>query len=190
MATIPKQFNKNDVLDVGTFKVTFTELRSSLLVTGDGSSPHWDMKWRSTLVDNLERLADQLWKVGIEEIFIDGSFVENKDRPNDIDGYFDTGISQVNRQTMAGFEKQVSQLNSIDPFKIWTWDANSRIFDPKTGKAQLPMWMRYRVELYPHIEGMFSGIRDQYGNNLQFPSAFRQSRRNFIPKGIVKVVKK
>jgi hypothetical protein len=49
--------------------------------------------------------------------------------------------------------------------------------------------MRYKVELYPHIEGMFSGIRDQYGNNLQFPSAFRQSRRNFIPKGIVKIVR-
>lgn len=189
MAKIPKQFNANDVLDVGTFDATFSELRSSLLVVGDGSSAHWDSKWRNSLVDNLEILAGQLWSVGIEDIFIDGSFVENKDRPNDIDGYFDTGISQVTQQTMQAFENQVSQLNNIDPYKIWTWDPKARIDDPRSGKAQLPMWMRYKVELYPHIEGMFSGIRDQYGNNLQFPSAFRQSRRNFIPKGIVKIVR-
>jgi hypothetical protein len=68
------------------------------------------------------------------------------------------------------------------------WDPNSRVFDVKSAKAQLPMWMRYRIELYPHIEGMFSGIKDQQGNNLMFPSAFRQSRRNFIPKGIVKII--
>jgi hypothetical protein len=189
MAMIPNQFNANDVLDVGTFDATFSELRSSLLVVGDGSSPHWDASWRNSLVDNLERLTVQLWSVGIEDIFIDGSFVENKDRPNDIDGYFDTGISQLTKESMTVFENQVSQLNNIDPFKIWTWDPNSRIFDPRSGKAQLPMWMRYRVELYPHIEGMFSGIKDQYGNNLQFPSAFRQSRRNFIPKGIVRIVR-
>lgn len=189
MAKIPKQFNTNDVLDVGTFDATFDELRSSLLVVGNGSSVHWDSKWRGSLVDNLEILVRQLWSVGIEDVFIDGSFVENKDRPNDIDGYFDTGISQITKPAMDAFENQVSQLNNIDPFKIWTWDPNARIFDPKSAKAQLPMWMRYKVELYPHIEGMFSGITDQYGNNLQFPSAFRQSRRNFIPKGIVKIVR-
>jgi hypothetical protein len=30
-----------------------------------------------------------------------------------------------------------------------------------------------QVELYPHYPGLLSGIRDQFGNNLPFPSAFR-----------------
>ena len=55
-------------------------------------------------------------------------------------------------------------------------------------KMQLPMWFVYRVELYPHF-GQPSGIRDQYGNELLFPSAFRLSRRAFAPKGIVRIVR-
>jgi hypothetical protein len=92
--------------------------------------------------------------------------VENKDRPNDIDGYFDTGIASVSLITMKNFENQVSELNNLDPHKVWSWDPYDRIFDPRSRKSQLPMWMRYRVELYPHIEGMFSGIKDGSGNNL------------------------
>jgi hypothetical protein len=33
-------------------------------------------------------MTQQLWQVGIREVFADGSFVEEKDHPNDIDGYF------------------------------------------------------------------------------------------------------
>jgi hypothetical protein len=44
------------------------------------------------------------------------------------------------------------------------------------------------VELYPHYPRLLSGIRDQFGNNLPFPSAFRLSRREYKPKGIVKIV--
>ena len=42
----------------------------------------------SAAVGNLEILARQLWSVGIRDIYADGSFVEDKDHPNDIDGYF------------------------------------------------------------------------------------------------------
>jgi len=49
------------------------------------------------------------------------------------------------------------------------------------------MWHKYRVELYPHVPGLMSGIRDQHGNELEFPSAFRQCRRDSEPKGIIKV---
>ena len=49
------------------------------------------------------------------------------------------------------------------------------------------MWHIYRVELYPHV-GQLSGIRDKYGNELEFPSAFRLSRRDGRPRGIVKLV--
>ena len=96
MAGIPTKFNNDDVLDAGTYKATFGQLRSSLLVVGDGSSATWDSAWRLKLIDNLEILVNQLWSVGYKDIFLDGSFVENKDRPNDIDGYFDAKIKSIN----------------------------------------------------------------------------------------------
>jgi hypothetical protein len=49
------------------------------------------------------------------------------------------------------------------------------------------MWHRYRVELYPHVAGFLSGIRDPNGHELEFPSAFRQSRRDGKPRGIIKL---
>lgn len=44
-------------------------------------------------------------------------------------------------------------------------------------------------ELYPHFSGLGSGIRDKFGNELEFPAAFRQCRRDSQPKGIVKLMK-
>jgi hypothetical protein len=128
-------------------------------------------------------LARQLWQVGIYEIFADGSFVEDKDHPNDIDGYFVCDLKSL----ASGLLTQ--QLNRLDPYKVWTWDPASR--RPYRGypKRQLPMWHRYRVELYPHVPGLGlgSGIRDKFGHELEFPSAFRQSRRDGKPRGIVKI---
>jgi hypothetical protein len=76
----------------------------------------------------------------------------------------------------------VRRLNLLDPHKVWTWDPASR--KPYRGypKKQLPMWHQYRVELYPHVPGPGIG-----GNELEFPSAFRQCRRNGKPRGIVKL---
>nr|WP_018921998.1 hypothetical protein [Salsuginibacillus kocurii] len=80
------------------------------------------------------------------------------------------------------------QLDALDPYKIWTWDSNSR--KPYKGftKKQLPMWHRYRVELYPHY-GQLSGIVDEYGHQQQFPAAFRKTRDTFHQKGIIKIIK-
>lgn len=94
----------------------------------------------------------------------------------------------MNTVTFAAYQKRISDLNSLDQYCCWTWDHRSRTFDKATGKDQLPMWHLYRVELFPHMEGMFTGILDKDGNNMKFPSAFRQSRRNFIPKGIVQLI--
>ena len=135
------------------------------------------------MVDNLEILTRQLWQVGIREVYADGSFAEDKDHPNDIDGYFVCDLIQLSSGELT------RQLNLIDPFKVWTWDPASR--KPYRGypKRQLPMWHRYRIELYPHIPGMGTGcgIFDRYGNELEFPSAFRQSRRDGKSRGIVKI---
>lgn len=172
-------FTPEGVLPVGDYLLSLDDLRQSHLVTGEGNpSPAWDSAWRARLVDNLEVLANQLWAVGVSEIFIDGSFVENKDRPGDIDGYFVTSAAQ-----MAGRQLE-RELNRVAGQSVWTWNWNQRIRPPSGGKPQLPMWHQYHVELFPHFAGMYSGITDQFGNEVNFPAAFRKSRL-FQPKGIV-----
>jgi hypothetical protein len=176
-------FNSAGLLPPGDYLLTLDELRTSELVFGppmSQRSPNWDAAWRERLVDNLAVLVRQLWAVGITEIFVDGSFVEDKDHPNDIDGYFNCDLRRL-----ASGELQ-RELNGLDPFQIWTWDPATR--QPYRGypKRQLPMWHQYRVELYPHY-GQLCGIRDPQGPELEFPSAFRQSRRDGRPKGIIRI---
>ena len=180
MASLPK-FNSEGRLPPGDYTLTFKELRASTLIVGPGADhTHWDAPWRLKLVDNLEILVRQLHKVGVTQIFVNGSFVEDKDHPNDIDGYFECD----RRQVLSGKFEQ--EINLLDRHKIWTWDPKSRRPYRGYAKRQLPMWHQYRVELYPHV-GQPSGIQDRYGNDLEFPAAFRQSRLDNKPKGIVKI---
>lgn len=178
-------FQPNGLLPPGDYEVSFEELRRSVLADGPpATSDHsWDSRWRRRLIDNLETLSTQLWHVGVREIYADGSFSEDKDHPNDIDGYFVCGLKELASGDLA------RQLNLLDPYKVWTWDPLSR--KPYRGypKKQLPMWHRYRVELYPHVPGLGvgSGILDKWRNELEFPSAFRQSRRDGTPRGIIKI---
>jgi hypothetical protein len=179
------EFDVDGLLPAGDYEVTFDELRESILVVGpeDKSAyPNWDSPWRGWLVDQLEILTRQLWQVGITDVFADGSFAEDKDHPNDIDGYF-----VCDRAYLASGQLQ-QDLNLLDPYKVWTWDPATR--RPHAGylKKQLPMWHVYRVELYPHFSGLSSGIKDKFGNELEFPSAFRQSRRDGGPRGIIRLV--
>lgn len=153
------------------------------MVSAATASSGWDSAWRAALVDRLAVLANQLWSVGITELFVDGSFVEDKSHPNDIDGYFVCGQAAL----LSGALER--QLNLLDPSKVWTWDPASRLPYPGFTKQQLPMWHRYRVELYPHVPGLLSGIRDKHGNELEFPAAFRLARRNNTPKGIIKLLR-
>jgi hypothetical protein len=172
-------FNSDGLLPTGDYLLSFEELRSCFLVQGSAQTgTDWDTGWRLQLTKNLEILATQLWKVGVTRIFVNGSFVEDKDHPNDIDGYFECELSDL-----ASGELQ-HRLNALDEHKVWTWDRASRRAAPNSVKNQLPMWHTYRVELYPHF-GQGSGIPDKFGHELQFPSAFRLSRREHKPKGIV-----
>ena len=184
MPSIPGSFTSDGVLDVGTYDATLDEVRASILVRGpsNGHELLWDVAHRRKLIDNAEILVRQLWAIGITEIFLDGSFAEAKPRPNDIDGYFECGVEQL-----ASGELQRS-LNALDPFKVWTWDPASRRLGPASTKKQLPMWHRYRIELYPHHPGLLSGIRDSAGHDQQFPAAFRRQRGSSLRKGIIKIV--
>jgi hypothetical protein len=177
-------FDAEGLLPPGDYEVTFEDLRHSVLVAGTrNAAEDWDAVWRAQLVDNLEVLTHQLWPVGIRDVYADGSFAEDKAHPNDIDGYFVCGLQPLITGEME------RRLTLQDPSKVWTWEPASR--RPYRGypKKQLPMWHRYRVELYPHIPGLGigCGIFDKYGNELEFPSAFRQCRRNGKPRGIVKI---
>lgn len=176
------RFTSDGVLPPADYLLTLDELATSCLVTGEGTrSIHWDPSWRAVLVDRLGILAGQLNRVGITEIFVDGSFVENKDHPNDIDGYF---VSDRD-YTLSGMLQR--DLNRLDPHRCWTWDPEER--RPYRGypKRQLPMWHHYRVELFPHVPGLFSGIQDEFGNELEFPAAFRRTRRGGAQRGIVQL---
>ncbi|RWR06239.1 DUF6932 family protein [Siminovitchia fortis] len=172
-------FNHFGLLAPGDHEYTIDQLKESFLVNGPKDEKLWDKEWRLFLVENLSLMVNQLWKVGITEIYIDGSFVEDKAHPNDIDGYFECDVRDL--------PTLVRELNILEPDKIWTWDNKSRRPYKGFTKKQLPMWHKYRVELYPHY-GQFSGIQDQYGHDLLFPSAFRQTRDTFRPKGIVKII--
>lgn len=177
-------FDAEGVLPLGDYELTLEELQESFLVLGPDHPARyvsWDKAWRLQLVENIAVLVRQLWQVGVTEIFLDGSFVEEKDHPNDIDGYFECDLKHL----ASGRLQQ--ELNLLDPHKVWTWDSASRRLDKETGKKQLPMWHQYRVELYPHV-GQLSGILDPHGNELEFPAAFRLSRQG-IPKGIIKIVR-
>ena len=187
MLLIPP-FNSDGLLPPGDYEVTFDQLRKSPLVLGTTSrkfSSTWNAQWRHHLVSNLEILTRQLWRIGISDVFADGSFAEAKDHPNDIDGYFTCDLDRLKSGQLA------RELNTLDRSNIWSWDPRSRRPYQGYPKRQLPMWHKYRVELYPHVSNLaaVSGIRDQHGNELEFPSAFRQSRSNGAPRGIIKLRK-
>lgn len=139
-------FDNDGLLPQGDYSVTIPQLRESLLVHGPRgleAKPTWDAGWRAQLVDNLEILVRQSWQVGISDVFADGSFAEDKDHPNDIDGYF---VCDLDYLASGRLQRD---LNLLDPHKVWTWEPSSR--QPYRGypKKQLPMWHAYRVELYP-----------------------------------------
>lgn len=170
-------FSIDGLLPPGDYALTLDELLDSSLVMGSGETEGWNGAWRAKLVGGLRELVGHLTRAGITDIFIDGSFVEAKDLPNDIDGYF-----VVDRRRWLSGELRRT-LQAIDP--IWVWDVETRAPFKGYPKPQLPMWHRHRVELFPHF-GQVSGIQDGAGRRLTFAEAFRQSRL-FLPKGIIKI---
>ena len=130
-------FDPDGLLPLGDSELSLAELRESILVSGPGGPaayPSWDRPWRERLVHNLGTLTHQLWQVGVREIFADGSFAEDQDHPNDIDGYFVCDLKELRTGELE------RKLNLLDPSKVWTWDPASR--KPYRGypKKQLPLY--------------------------------------------------
>jgi hypothetical protein len=174
-------FTEDGLLPARDYPLTISALRTSYLVTGVGlSSPTWDIAWRALLVDNLQIMVAQLWQIGIDDVFVAGSFVEEKDHPNDVDGYFACDV----RYYASGQLEQA--LNALDPHSIWTWDNARR--RPAPGKAfpQLPMWHQYRVELYPDYGQAFGRLP---GGALVMARDWFRRTRDLRRKGIVQIVR-
>src|SRR5207302_3752195 len=111
MRDVPN-FDTDGLLPRGEYELTLDDLQNSRLVRGPDqpqNHPRWDRAWRAFLVVNLEVLVKQLWTAGIREIFANGSFVEAKDHPNDIDGYF-----ECDRKRLLSGDLQ-RELNLLDP---------------------------------------------------------------------------
>jgi hypothetical protein len=89
--------------------MSLEELKGSMLVERpEEGYPIWDSGWRMKLVGNLEVMVGQLRHVGITQIFVDGSFVEDKDHPNDIDSYFECDIVEFATGPCRGSLEHVS----------------------------------------------------------------------------------
>src|SRR4029079_18469969 len=117
MKSLPP-FDGDGLLPPGDYGMTFREIYASILVTGPKTSKSWARQWRRKLMGNLETLVAQLVSVGITDVFVDGSFVEKKDVPNDIDGYF---VCEPSRWESGELPRRLLEL---DP--IWTWETSSR----------------------------------------------------------------
>jgi hypothetical protein len=179
---LPSEFNGQGVLP-HDYEVTFTEIRNSILVRRhDPLPPGWNAEWRGILVDNLEILVRQLWAAGVTTIYINGSFVQNKPHPGDIDGCFEGDFADWNS---GDLEKR---LNSAAPKKVWDWSLASKrqVF----GESRLLMWVSYRVELYPVVpEFPTSGV-DTDDGFVPFPDGYRLIKnRSHETKGILKLIK-
>jgi Family of unknown function (DUF6932) len=108
-------FADDGLLPPGDYELTIDQLKESMLVVGPGAGyPDWDVRWRLQLVWSLEALAGQLWQVGVtSSICIGGSFVEDRNHPHDIDGYFYCD----DREFLTG--RLEEKLNQLNPRGAW-----------------------------------------------------------------------
>lgn len=72
-------FDANGNLPAGIYQTTLSEIRITLA---------WNAK-RQELVEGLARAIRNLAEAGVKRVWIGGSFVSDKEEPNDIDGCWD-----------------------------------------------------------------------------------------------------
>lgn len=176
------RFTTDGLLPPGDYPLTIDELRASYLINGEGLGiPDWDANWRAHLANNLDLFAGQLWQVGVERIFADGSFVTAKPHPGDIDVYFECEVARFPWITIG--------LLQQEPHLPWDW--TQRSVDPATGIPKLRMWHEFRIEVFPHFvdHPQPTGVVDEHGNNLLFPSLFRRDKDAGQSKGVIQLVR-
>ena len=73
------QFTEDGLLPLGVHETDLEELREKM---------GWSRK-RQGLLEGLEEVVELMASCGVARVYLDGSFVTDKDRPNDIDGCYD-----------------------------------------------------------------------------------------------------
>ena len=73
------QFTDEGLLPPGIHETDLAELREKM---------GWSRK-RQGLLEGLEEALELMTSCGVVRVYLDGSFVTDKDRPNDIDGCYD-----------------------------------------------------------------------------------------------------
>ncbi len=175
------EFTDDGLPPSGDYELTFEQLKQSMLVVGPGRNyPDWHLSWRLQLVCSLEILARQLWQAGMTaSICIGGSFVEDRNHPHDIDGYFYCD----DQEFLSG--RLEKTLNQLDPHQAWNWDHRSRKPDAR-GRMRYPLRHRYCVDLFPNI-GQGTGVFDDDGNERNFYSLMRWSSRVKKRRGVIQL---
>jgi hypothetical protein len=115
---------------------------------------------RQWLLKGLRAPVNAFWAVGIEEIYIDGSFGTEKPDPGDIDGYW--------------VEPDPEVYDLIDPY----WVAFELM--PHLRQWKWRMWVEHGVEFFVH-PAMAS-------REIGFPEFFRRSRDG-RPRGVIQVIR-
>ena len=165
-------FTEQGLLPPGDYPCTIAQLQVSHLVHGQGQ-PDWDSGWRLHLTQNLAICADVLWGAGITEVYIDGSFVEEKAHPNDIDGYFVCDLRDFASGALT------ARLNHLDPNASWSWNNQHRRPDPDSAKWQLPMWHAPPGRVVPPLRECSLGDPRSIRKRSAFSIAFRQQRGTY-----------
>lgn len=163
------RFTDKGLLPEGDHPMTIAELRESFLVTGAGlRSKNWDAAWRRQLVDNLETVLRALQGCQFGRVFIAGSFVERKDYPGDIDGYYECSLEYL---ISGALERDLGACGEDLP---------------EHGKKSA-FRRKYYVDLLPNAPGG-PGFLHRSGKRITVAKSFRHSRA-WQPKGIIEIVR-
>lgn len=169
------EFQNNGLLSPGDHPISIKDLREFLFI-GPKNAHAWDSKWRLKLFTEFEKSYKQLLSVGINQIYIDGSFATDKARPNDLDAYF-----IVPRSLWRNSAE--NQLRELDP-DFWNFD----LINDGTGKVAYPMAINHNIELFPvYLEHTpeYADCDELIDPKIYF---FRTDKHSHQEKGIIKII--
>lgn len=170
------RMQKNGLMSPEDHPVTLEELEA-LLKAGPGNGQEWDTSWRLKLFTELKKRCQELYSIGIDDIYVDGSFATDKAHPNDIDGYFIVPRKYWLNEGEAA-------LKAIDP-EFWRFE----VVPDANGHAAYPMAFSHNIELFPmYLEHTleYAPCPELIDPKIQF---FRTDRYTRKPKGIFRIIR-
>jgi len=147
-------FNEDGYLPEGIHDATFGDFQERFV---------WNGK-RLILLDGLRQVVYQLWRAGVEDIYITGSFCTKAPFPNDVDGYW-------------VYQKGLD-LSKVDPVIL---NMNIHALDPVSGRYVRMIKLKYGVEFF-----MDSPSHKVEGLTC---AEFFSCSRDGVPRGIIRLRK-